>query len=152
VALLDHGRDVVGLVLDSLFVARPARCKAIFTDSLSVKMKLIDAVRRCVNSGLPDRGFYVKGRAEHWGRTGLLGIVRKVRLDPLRVPIQRLQETHLPERRFAPARRILAGCPDADSPVVSRAAQQLAAAVEGMNRLRGIHFERVPNQLAVSAK
>src|SRR6266566_2986791 len=79
-------------------------------------------------------------------RAGIEGrwIFRPLWLDPLRLPVRCMQQTHFPPARFAPGRRMIIAIPNAYSPGAELAGAQRRSMVGDMQRLIGEHLSTVP--------
>ena len=97
--VLQQRGDVVGLVLQALVVAGPARREDGITDALAVDGHLVEAVARHVGAGAFDVALQRELAPQHRRRARDLGVLRQIRLDPARLPVGGLQQAHLPERR-----------------------------------------------------
>ena len=120
VPALEQGRDVVGLVLQALVVARPARGEELVAHPLAVEVQLVEPVARHVGARARDGSAQLEHAAQHGHRPAGLHVLREVGLDPARLPVGGLEEAHLPGRRRAPGGRRPSAIPDPDLPVIAQ--------------------------------
>ena len=148
---LQERRDVVGLVLEALVVARPSRREELIADAPTVQVHLVEAVARHIGSGLRDRARELELAPQHRRRPALRHVFRQARLDPARLPVRGLEEPHLPGGRRAPGRGATAPVPNAHLPVVPRSGPQRGAFVDTLDGLVRRHLARVPYDFARTA-
>src|SRR5439155_6955837 len=113
--------DVVRLVLETLVVAGPAGGEHRVAHAPAVDLQLVQSVAGDVDTRRAHRLAECELAAEQ--RRGLRDGIRlgPGRLDPLRSPVLRLQQAHLPKCGSVPRRFTAGAVPHADAPEVARA-------------------------------
>ncbi len=99
------GGHVVGLVLQALAVARPARRHQVLADTLAVQLQLVDPVARDIGPRRTHGALHVEGASDEGCRPRHLRILVSHGLDPLGLPVTSREEPHLEEGRRAPGAR-----------------------------------------------
>ena len=143
-------RDVVGLVLEAVVVARPARREELVPHALPVDLQLVEAEARHVRARRLHGALHREGPAQH--RRGLRRLRGHVaaRLDEAGRPVLGLQEPHLPGRGSAPRRGLPRAVPHADAPGVPPGRLERLSPVRDVDGGRCGDPARVPDRLAVA--
>ena len=139
---------VVGLVLEALAVARPARREELVAHAAAVDLELVQAVARHVRPGRADLAAQRERPAQHRRRLRLLQILAQHRLDPERLPVGGREQAGLEPCAGAPRRRRALAVPGADAPVVAVRGLERRAGVGDVDGLRGGHAAAVPQRAA----
>ena len=143
--------DVVGLVLDSAAVRRPARCEELVTDALAVEIDLIEAQAGDVEArrahGVADAKRAPQERRWRWKAVGS----GRGRGDPLRGPVGRLQSC-FPKCGRTPGRDAPAGIPYPYAPVVPGARRHGRTGVVDKYRRVGGHPSRIPQRVGAASQ
>src|SRR5205807_4114081 len=118
-AVFDQSRDVIGLILQTFLVTGPAGREQLVADTLSVQMNFVETMTGDVSTRAFDCAIYLKLAPQHRRGVRLLRVFRQIRLNPTRLPIRSVQQTHFPVSRVAPVRSRTVRVPNADLPVVT---------------------------------
>ena len=150
---LQERRDVVGLVLQALVVARPPRREHRVANSLPVDGHLVEPVARHVRARPLDVAIHGELAPQQRRRAGRLDVLRESGFDPARLPVRRLQEAHFPVGRQAPCGGRAAAVPDPHAPEVALAGTHRRTRVRDVHRLARLDDARVPEEaLAVAQR
>ena len=104
-ALSQVPRHVVGLVLQPMVVARPARGEELVAHALAVHLQLVEAEAGDVDASRIHDTLDRETPAQH--RYGLrVSVLVGLGLDPARPPVPRIQQPRLPGGGGAPGRRL----------------------------------------------
>jgi hypothetical protein len=102
VSLAHQIRHIVGLVLQAVFVAGPARGEYSIAHALPIQPQFIEAQAGGVDAGGYNAIFCLKAAAQQRGWLRLAGIFVPIWCDPRGLPIAVVQQAHFPKGGFAP--------------------------------------------------
>ena len=142
------GSDIIRLIGDALRIIGPARRKERRAEAPAVQRSFIKASRRGVQRGAPDRLGKQEGlrqvRAGRQCQAPVFGPARRRRADPMRPPIGRMQQPHLPCPQRTAQRTASVFVPDLHLPEAARAGSERQAVVTNGDGIARQHFAAVP--------
>src|SRR3989442_14832440 len=118
-AAFDQIRDIVGLILQTFLVTGPAGREQLVADTLTVQMNFVKTMTGDVSTRAFDYAIYLKLAPHHWRGVRLLRVFRQIRLNPTRLPVRGVQQSHFPVGCVAPVRSRALRVPNTDLPVVT---------------------------------
>ena len=136
--------DVVGLVLETVTVARPPGCEQLVSHGCAVDLHLVEAEAGHVGPGGLHGTVDREGRAQHRSRLGLRDVLLGVGRDPAGLPVLGSQQAHLPVRLGAPLRGSSVVVPHPDAPRVPAPRLEGTAFVGDVDRAVGDDLAGVP--------
>ena len=151
-ALLHERRHVVGIVLETLVVARPARREQPVAHATAIQLERVEPEARCVEARRGDASIERELATQHGSWIRSRRVFREVRRDPSRLPVTRAQKAQLEERRQAPRGCAAGVVPDAHLPVVARSRVHGRPTVRAKNRFVRCDATGVPERGAVQRR